>query len=212
MGFFITFILLIILNTNFKMKRHILTFTAILLSAISFAQETDIEDNNSIKNQFDKIHRISTTYKIYKVISIDRYQVLKQNVLDSLNSSKQLISEKESLLVTERSSVKETKVLLAKTKLELDTALKKENSISLFGIQLSKTAYNLSLWSVIITLLIGLSYFIFKFFRSNILTKEAQNNLVDVEQEFEQHRKKTLEREQKLRRQLQDEINKQRNL
>lgn len=194
------------------MKRHILTFTAILLSAISFAQETDIEDNNSIKNQFDKIHRISTTYKIYKVISIDRYQVLKQNVLDSLNSSKQLISEKESLLVTERSSVKETKVLLAKTKLELDTALKKENSISLFGIQLSKTAYNLSLWSVIITLLIGLSYFIFKFFRSNILTKEAQNNLVDVEQEFEQHRKKTLEREQKLRRQLQDEINKQRNL
>tara|TARA_B110001454_G_scaffold154968_1_gene144323 strand:+ start:342 stop:926 length:585 start_codon:yes stop_codon:yes gene_type:complete len=194
------------------MKRHILTFTAILLSAISFAQETDIEDNNSIKNQFDKIHRISTTYKIYKVISIDRYQVLKQNVLDSLNSSKQLISEKESLLVTERSSVKETKVLLAKTKLELDTALKKENSISLFGIQLSKTAYNLSLWSFIITLLIGLSYFIFKFFRSNILTKEAQNNLVDVEQEFEQHRKKTLEREQKLRRQLQDEINKQRNL
>ena len=211
MGFFITFILLIILYTNFKMKRHILTFTAILLSAISFAQETNIDDNNSIKNQFDKIYRISTTYKVYKVISIDRYQILKRNVLDSLNSSKQLISEKESLLATERSSVKETKILLAKTKLELDTALKKENSISLFGLQLSKIAYNLSLCIIIIALLLGLSYFIFKFFRSNILTKEAQNNLVDVEQEFEQHRKKTLEREQKLRRQLQDEINKQRN-
>ena len=74
------------------MKRHILTFTAILLSAISLAQETKIEDNNSIKNQFDKIYRISTTYKVYKVISIDRYQILKRNVLDSLNSSKQLIS------------------------------------------------------------------------------------------------------------------------
>jgi predicted dithiol-disulfide oxidoreductase (DUF899 family) len=34
---------------------------------------------------------------------------------------------------------------------------------------------------------------------------------VDVEQEYEQHRKKTLVREQKLRRKLQDEINKQRN-
>ena len=37
-----------------------------------------------------------------------------------------------------------------------------------------------------------------------------QNNLLDVEQEFEQHRKKSLEREQKLRRQLQDEVNKHR--
>ncbi len=70
---------------------------------------------------------------------------------------------------------------------------------------------HLLLWGIIVLLLLGLSYFIFKFFRSNILTKEAKNNLVDVEQEFEQHRKKTLVREQKLRRKLQDEINKQRN-
>ena len=60
-------------------------------------------------------------------------------------------------------------------------------------------------------MLLGLSYFIFKFLRSNVLTKEAKNNLIDVEQEFEQHRKNTLQREQKLRRQLQDEINKHRN-
>jgi hypothetical protein len=53
-----------------------------------------------------------------------------------------------------------------------------------------------------------LFYFIFKFSSSNVLTKEAQNSLLDVEQEFEQHRKKSLEREQKLRRQLQDEVNK----
>ena len=36
-------------------------------------------------------------------------------------------------------------------------------------------------------------------------------NILEVENEFEAHRKKTLEREQKLRRQLHDEINKNRN-
>ena len=210
MGFFITFILLITLNKTSKLKLHIL-LTAILLSSVSLAQETVIEDNNSIENQFNKIYRTSTTYQVYKVISKDGYQRLKLNVLDSLKSSKKIISEKESLLLSEISSSKETKTLLAETKLELETALKKENSISLLGISLSKTTYNLTLWSVIVALLLGLSYFIFKFTRSNVLTKEAQNNLIDVEQEFEQHRKKTLEREQKLRRQLQDEINKQRN-
>ena len=192
------------------MKLYIL-LTTLLLSSVSFAQETVIKDTNSIENQFDKIYRTSTTYQVYKVISKDGYQRLKLNVLDSLKSSKKIISEKESLLLSEISSSKETKTLLAETKLELETALKKENSISLLGISLSKTTYNLTLWSVIVALLLGLSYFIFKFTRSNVLTKEAQNNLIDVEQEFEQHRKKTLEREQKLRRQLQDEINKQRN-
>ncbi|WP_407267387.1 hypothetical protein R8G64_12630 [Tenacibaculum maritimum] len=42
------------------------------------------------------------------------------------------------------------------------------------------------------------------------MTKEAKNNLAEIEQEFEEHRKKSLEKEQKIRRQLQDEINKQR--
>ncbi len=31
----------------------------------------------------------------------------------------------------------------------------------------------------------GLGYFVFKFSKSNVLTKEAQENLEDVEQEFE---------------------------
>jgi len=44
-----------------------------------------------------------------------------------------------------------------------------------------------------------------------MLTKRAERNLKDIEIEYEQYRKKALEREQKLRRALQDEINKQRN-
>jgi hypothetical protein len=192
------------------MKLYII-LTAFLITSISLAQETTIEDTNTIENQFDKIYRKSTTYQVYKVISKDSYQQLKSNVLDSLESSKKNISKKESLLIAERNSIKETKELLAKTELELNDSLSKENSISVAGLQLSKTTYNLTLWSIIIAMLLALTYFIFKFSKSNVLTKEAKSNLIEVEQEFEQHRKKTLEREQKLRRQLQDEINKQRN-
>lgn len=193
------------------MKLHILTLVALLLSSISFTQETTLENSNLIENQFDEIYRKSTTYQVYKVISKDKYQQLKLNVLDSLKNLRETIAHKESLLVKERKNIQANKDLLIKTEIDLNIALKKENSISILGIQLNKTLYNLSLWSIIVALLLGLSYFIFKFFRSNILTKEAENNLANVEQEFEQHRKKTLVREQKLRRKLQDEINKQRN-
>ncbi|MDD7913415.1 hypothetical protein [Polaribacter ponticola] len=164
-----------------------------------------------MKGQFEKIYRISTTYQTYKVIGKDRFQKLKENVLDSLLKSKKTISEKESLLKSERKNIQKLNTELSKTKLDLEAALKKENSISLLGAQLNKTTYNLILWFIIIALSLALSFFVFKFSRSNILTNKAQGSLQDVELEFENHRKKAIEREQKLRRQLQDEINKHRN-
>ncbi len=195
-------------------------FILILLVSISFSissQELEqSQEDTSINGQFDKIYRTSTTYKPagtnkkYKVINLLNYQQLKANVLDSLKKLEKEISKQESLLNSEREQTQKTNQLLTKTQSDLVASNKKENSISLFGIQLSKMNYNLLLWSIIIIALLLLFYFIFKFFRSNSLTKEAQNNLVDVEQEFEQHRKKSLEREQKLRRELQDEINKSR--
>lgn len=191
------------------MKSYILSIFFILIALTSFSQEEPQEDN-SINGQFDKIYRTSTTYQVYKVIGKDKYQVLKKNVLDSLKNSKNTILEKENLLKKERENILKLNASLNKTKSDLDEALKKENSISLFGTQVSKIVYNLTLWIIIITLSLLLAFFVFKFSRSNILTKKAKENLEDVEQEFESHRKKSIEREQKLRRQLQDEINKHR--
>lgn len=192
------------------MKSKILFILFLTTSFSYFAQEV-IQEDNSIKGQFDKIYRTSTTYQVYKVIGKDRYQRLKDNVLDSLKKSDKLIAEKEILLKTERENIKKLNSTLTKTKLDLDKALIKENSISIFGFQVSKITYNLILWFIIILLTLGLIFFVFKFSKSHIVTKEARENLETVEEEFENHRKKSLEREQKLRRQLQDEINKQRN-
>lgn len=191
------------------MKSYILSIFFILITLTSFSQE-ELQEDNSINGQFDKIYRTSTTYQVYKVIGKDKYQVLKKNVLDSLKNSKNTILEKENLLKKERENILRLNASLNKTKSDLDEALKKENSISLFGTQVSKVVYNLTLWIIIITLSLLLAFFVFKFSRSNILTKKAKENLEDVEQEFESHRKKSIEREQKLRRQLQDEINKHR--
>lgn len=192
------------------MKIQFITLITILISTFSFAQEP-VQEDSSIVGQFDKIYRTSTTYQTYKVISKEKYLQLKQNVLDSLKESKKILIKKENLLKVEKDNIQKKQNTLSKTQLDLETALNRENSMSLFGLQLSKTSYNLILWAVILLLFFGLLYFAYQFSKNNIVTKDAINNLVDVEQEFEKHRKKSLEREQKLRRQLQDEINKQKN-
>ena len=193
------------------MKLHLSLFTAILFISISFAQKTKDTGETSIRGEFDRLYRVSTNYKEYKVINKEKFLNLKQQVLDSSKASQNLLIEKNNLLKAAKLDNKKNQDLLTLSKLTLETALKKENSISLFGIQLSKFVYNLLLWSLILLLLVLVIYLSFKFQKNNFLTKRAEQNLKNVEYEYEQHRKKALEREQKLRRTLQDEINKQRN-
>ena len=81
--------------------------------------------------------------------------------------------------------------------------------MALFGMQMSKTNYNVLMWSIIGGLLALLVFFIYKFKNSNDITREANKNLAEIEEEFDEHRRTALEREQKVRRQLQDELNKQ---
>ena len=195
-----------------KMKIHLSLITAILFISISFAQKPKDTLEISITGEFDRLYRVSTNYKGYKVINKEKFLDLKQQVLDSSKASQNLLTEKNNLLKALNSDNKKYQDLLTLTKLTLETTLKKENSISFFGIQLSKFIYNLLLWTLILLLLVLLIYLSFKFQKNNFITKRATQNLKDVEHEYEQHRKKALEREQKLRRTLQDEINKQRNL
>ncbi|WP_445747108.1 hypothetical protein [Polaribacter sp.] len=196
------------------MRLFITVFLLILKSNFIFSQAEitePITEPKTIEGQFDKMYRISSTYQTYKVIDKDAFIVLKNNVLDSIKKTKKALVELENLLKDERETIAYLNESMTKTQLELDNALSKEDTISFLGIPLSKLSYNLILWTIIIGLSGGLGFFVFKFFKSNVLTKQAQENLITVEEEFEAYRKKSIEREQKLRRQLQDEINKQRN-
>ncbi len=83
--------------------------------------------------------------------------------------------------------------------------------MTLFGIPMSKGGYSSLMWSIIGILVVLLLVFIYKFKNSNTVTKQAKLSLSETEEEFEEHRRNALEREQKVRRQLQDEINKQKN-
>ena len=193
------------------MKLKLTTLLLLFICIFSSTAQEIENPPNTLKKQFDDLYRKSTSYQVYKVISKEKYQQLKQNVLDSINTLEAEISKNNNVIEKNNIEINKTKKELDLTKQNLSSSISRENSIAFFGMQLSKSTYNLLLWSIIILLIAALGYFIFKFSRSNVLTKEAQDNLIEVEQEFETHRKKSLEREQKLRRQLQDEINKQRN-
>ncbi len=202
MGFFYKF------TSKKKLMRVLLLLLLIHTANIASAQEFR-EEINSIDNQFDKIYKKATNYKNYKVILKEQYLNLKLNVLDSIKDSKRLILEIENRLHTKNSTLKKTKEQLVSAEFNLKEVIQKANSMTFMGVQLNKTSYNLLLWLLIIFLISTSVYFIFKFKKSMTITKEAQRVLLENEKALEIHQKKSLVREQKLRRQLQDEINKQ---
>ena len=174
------------------------------------AQNT-LEKPTQLATLFDSIYTISNSYDRYKIIKKIYFQDLKRQSLDSVENYKQQLIEKESLLKLEIQNFESLKTLADLTQIALNQSLQKENSITFFGAAMSKKNYNLILWSIVLLLLLGLCYYIYKFNNNKHLTKKAQNSLTEIEQELTAYRKRSLENEQKLRRKLQDEINKQRN-
>lgn len=206
MGFLLT-----LYSQNTTIMKSFFLVLLIITSNFSIVAQQKVTEENTLENQFDKIYRVSTSYQTYKVINKLGYQKLKNNVIDSINNIKELLSEKENLLKSKDENIKRLNTKIKKTQLNLDASITKENSILLFGLELKKTTYNIILWTLITALITGVGFLAYKFSNSNILTKEAENNLADIEEELKHFKKKSTEKEQKLRRQLQDEINKQRN-
>lgn len=170
-------------------------------------------DNGSIENQFEYIFRKSGNFKgtngqKYEAVKFNSLLKLKANVLDSLNTTYKQLSDSKNTVNNQSKEIEDLKSQLQNTNSILESTNAEKNSMSLFGMQMSKNSYNVLLWSIIAGLLALTLLFLYRFNSSNSATKTAKLKLEEVETEFEEHRRIALEREQKVRRQLQDEINK----
>lgn len=191
------------------MKFFKIVFIFIFTQSI-IAQDRSIEQPNTVENQFKELYKKSNNYQIYKVVKKNEYLRLQNSILDSIKVIKTDAAAKQVKINEQQKSITELQTKIDTLNKDLTTSIDKEDAISFIGIPLNKSTYNSIVWGIIFVLLAGLTFFIYRFKNSNVITKETKSLLTDTEEEFEQYKRKSIEKEQKLRRQLQDEINKQR--
>lgn len=200
------------------MKKFItvLSFTFFLfISSAVLGQESERVgpkpslDNGTIESQFDYLYRKSSSYQEYKVVKKTFYQKIKGNVLDSMSALKKDLIDTKKLVEVQGEEIKRLKSDLLTTNDNLTAVTKEKDNIKFLGIPMTKGSYNSLLWTIIFSLVALLLFFIFRFKSSNTITVQSKNLLSDTEKEFEAYKAKALEREQKVRRELQDELNKQ---
>ena len=194
--------------------RFIFTVSTIaFLSFSSIAQDstattTPSLESGTIQEQFEYIVKKSNKYQDYKVVKQAWINRLKGNVSDSIHVLKNALSKSNHTIGSQQSTIDTLNVNLSKLNDNLAYVNKEKDSVVFLGMLMEKSAYKGLMWSIVGILFVLLSLFIYKFKRANVLTSEAQTRLEEIQDEFESFRKNSREKEQKLKRELQDEINK----
>jgi len=199
------------------LKNSILTFLiAFAFNTINAQEVQPIQSINegSINDQFEFVLRKSGNFKgtsglAYEAVKRSMFLALQAHTIDSIKTIQTKLNDTRNTVSTQQKEINDLKNNLTKTQDTLTATNTEKDSMALFGLQMSKTSYNLLMWLIIAVLLVFLITFIYKFKNSNAVTKDSKSALAEIEDEFEEHRRNALEREQKVRRQLQDELNKQ---
>ena len=188
------------------MKSIYLFSIALFIFTSSFSQQ---KDTSSIKGKFNLIYNTSSSYKEFKVIRKSRFVNLRDQVSDSVKLLNNELNLKEEKINTLEQDLNNINKVLLKNIAEKTAAIRLQNSILFFGMALDKSSYKIMVWMTFILLIVLLCYFILKYKNSYLIILAAKEDLLEAENELVKFKKKSIESDQKLRRQLQDEINKQ---
>lgn len=192
------------------MSKIAFTVMAVLfITSNIYCQTTPkLKDTVSVKSQFEYLINESNSLSDYKVVRTAWLLKLKSNVLDSLSASKNRIMDNSATLNSQKIIIDSLNIKLADAEITISSLIAEKESISLFGMQLDKSAFKTLFFLIVIGLLGALLFFITKFKQSNSITTQCKLALTQNEEEFAIYKEKALEREQKAMRRLQDELNK----
>lgn len=190
------------------MKKKNLALASILLCLSFSAIGQEDKKSTTIDSQFTDLIDKSNTYQSYKVIKVSELGVLQRNIRDSISSLKSTIADSENIITEQDNKIKSSTQEIDALNKELEETQKNVKNISFLGIATEKSTYKSIMWVLVGILLFISTFLFFRFKKSHGDTKEAIAKLSETEIELDDLRKRSLEREQKVRRQLQDELNK----
>jgi hypothetical protein len=159
---------------------------------------SEVLDSATIENQLNSIHQRTRVYDNFRAIRDDIFLKMKGNVNDTLNETKLEIARLNSNLADRNFQIETLNSDLTRTKNERDEAIRNKDSMSFIGIQMNKVLYNSILWFVILGLLIVSAVLFLLFKRAHAVTSQIKGELETMQGDFEEHKKSSREKYEKL--------------
>ena len=171
-----------------------------LCGVLSFGQE-------SLNDKYQDMLETTETFQQYKVIPRTTIDAFWAEVTDSLKSNSVAYKQLFDQAAYQKKRMAEVSAERDDLHVKLDESLALMDSISFLGINLSKTAYHIIVWTIIVLLLVGMAIVYMMFLKGNRVTSKSTKELTLVTSEFEEYKNQSREKQVKLKRELQTAIN-----
>ena len=193
-----------------SMKKVTLSFilAIVFFGTTTLQSQNEVDENLTLKAQFEELINSSNSYEQYKVIKKTNLEEFKSIMSDSISMFYRSIQNYKQTIAEQQSEINTLEEDLQNSIEERDEANLEKGSIYFMGAQMEKSSYKTLMWVIIAVLALALVFFIYKFIDSNRVTVYSKRELAEIQREMDEQRKTHIKKEQKIMRQLQDEINK----
>ncbi|MEM6524483.1 MAG: hypothetical protein AAF693_11850 [Bacteroidota bacterium] len=181
------------------MKKVFLLFFLLVFSS-SFSQTLD--------EQFNKLKDDAETFKVYKVIKQTELNTFWTTVSDSVTELKRKVQDAGAEIQQQSNIISQQKDILQSKDEEIASLQYNTSHISVLGIDFVKEAFIAISFSIIGVLIAGLIFVFTRFKNSQVIAKQKVGEWKKLNDEYEGLKKDSLEKQMKLRRELQTYINK----
>lgn len=180
----------------------------LLLSlTFSFFVVTSSFGQDSLQVKYDKLIDKTETFKQFKLIPKTDLDGFWSEAVDSLKNANERINDLKGKVTAQEDSIQSLKGKVNTAETSLNDSLEMNDSISFLGIDFTKLAYHIIVWTIIIALVVGTAIAYMMFLRSNMQTTKFKRELDRLTTELENHKDKAREQQMKLKRELQTAMN-----
>jgi hypothetical protein len=192
--------------------KNFLILTSLLFSFTLSAQVNNavVEDEgqHTVKSSFEEMLSRSNRYQEFKVVKITSLNQFIVEVQDSLNIIQKKYNQEVADKKNYMAQVETLNDTIATKDSRVANLISQRDNIETAGMNMDKGSFSTAMWIALLTL-IGL--LIALFLRNKAIAssqKHIRNNLSEMETELATVKKRALEREQELKREVQDYVNK----
>ena len=181
--------------------RFISTVAFLVFTCFTAGGQTTMPDvltKNRLKEQLNYIEEHTRIYENYRAIREDMFQKLKGNISDTLSSANKKIAILNSTVSGLKQTIDSLNSTLETTNTRLENVTRTKNSISVLGMEVNKSTYNIIMWLIIIGLaaILVLGFIVLK--RNLSVTLNIKKELSELKDEFQAYRKTTREAREKM--------------
>lgn len=187
------------------MKRYFLISILLFSLSISSFAKKDVnawKNEKNLKQQYLVFKENLNYWNSSYFLSERQLDEFYNSLTDSITVFENEISDKANQINVLQNELNASARELENTKAELEVSIKNKNTIDLFGENVEKRIYTFTVSTIILALFAVLSIFILLYKRSNHLTLRTQKEYNELMEEFEIHKKNSLDRYTKINMEL----------